>query len=58
MKGRIVIATNREGKEYRYPSILSAAEELNLSMTTIKLRVTSGKPIATAIGEVVLRFDK
>ncbi len=58
MKGRIVIATDRTGKEHRYSSILSAAEELNLSMTTIKLRATSGKPIAAAIGEVVLRFEK
>ena len=58
MRGRIVVATDKEGKEYRYPSILSAAEELNLSMTTIKLRAVSGKPIATAIGEVVIRFDK
>lgn len=58
MKGKVVVATDKEGKEYRYPSILSATEELNLSMTTIKLRAISGKPIETNLGEVVLRFEK
>lgn len=57
MKGRIVIAADKEGKEYRYPSILAAAKDLNLSMTTIKTRAGRDQPIASAQGTVVIRFD-
>lgn len=56
MKGRQVIAINKKGKEYRYPSILAAAQELNLSITTIKGKALSGQPVDSTHGVVVIKF--
>ena len=57
MKGRQVIAINKKGKEYRYPSILAAAQDLNLSITTIKKKASDGQPVDSKHGVVVIKFD-
>lgn len=56
MKGKAVIAISKKGKEYRYPSILAAAQELNLSITTIKKKALSGQPVDSTHGVVVIKF--
>jgi hypothetical protein len=56
MKGKAVIAISRKGKEYRYPSVLSAAKDLNLSITTIKGKALSGQLVDSTHGPVVIKF--
>jgi hypothetical protein len=56
MKGRQVIATGKKGKEYRYPSILAAAQDLNLSITTIKKKASDGQTVDSKHGLVVIKF--
>lgn len=57
-RGHIVIARDREGKEYAFPSVNNAVVHLNIAPTTIRRYAKDGGWIMTRLGLVEITFSE
>ena len=56
MRGREVIISYGDGTEQRLPSLTAAVMHMNISASTIRKYVKSGKAVDTKFGEVTIKI--
>ena len=55
-RGHIVIARDKEGKEYEFPSVNNAVIHLNIAPTAIRRYANDGGWIMTRLGLIEITF--